>query len=296
MKPMAPKVKNFPFESLKSYNRTQFLLVNALACVFDTSFRSQLIFGINEKIKKWIPVGLKFKGVEVGSISDPAEYDALESFVGLEFFEKKSNKPIFVFVESTLLVEVAHYLLGGSKSKEVKVTPLLRGVFEFVLLALVEAFNEQEHSFKIGFQGLIDGIQDVVLRTQADQSVLITGLVELDKRDFAYRLVFSGNEIFRDADLMRNQMPTEESLKKFDHLRTLLWAQIGHVILSESELKEIRKGDVILLDDAWPEYSESGLSGHIKIGMGSGEGKFEGRIMNADPLRIQIDKLVITES
>ncbi|EKD42132.1 MAG: hypothetical protein ACD_73C00316G0001 [uncultured bacterium] len=289
----APKVKPYSFESVKSFNKTQCLLTNGLASFFNNSNHSRILKALNEKTKKWMSGGIAFQNTSIGVIDSEESLEKMSAGICVEFFHPETGRSFFLFVEREIIFSVAESLLGGSQvtTGQKIVTPLLQSVFEYYILTLLEAIRGDDAVINLRYKGIVPHDEEIWRQVHISQCVLVSGVVMLKKEKFSYGFLMP-QEIMSFLKDHEQSLPfKEESLKNFDHLRTLLWAEVGSVSLTPDELGELQKGDVILLDDVVPHYDGKNLTGSMCVGMG--EAKFWTKIESDNPLRVKIEKFTI---
>lgn len=295
-----PEIQPFPFEQLPQYSLKQVELINRLVKAFPA--RGIEMAGI-QALKDYLSPYLRLPltvcyesifetqyGRFVGNLPEP--------FVCVGLTVVPLTQKVLMEVDLKLCFALIDHMLGGAgRTNQLRpLTILEQGLIQFLVvkcLGLLE--NKQLMALpSLRFDKLYGTREGVrILRSDEEDVILVTFRVRFGEIHGYIRLALPTHLI---ADLqgepscfvVEHGDYRERRLQVMSHLHSLIWAEVGHVMLSPSELVALERGDIILLDDAHPQLQAGKLSGRVWLRLGDGEGGGLWGNIEADGSRVNV--------
>lgn len=292
----ATKIKPFPYDSLIKFSQNQALLINLLVRAIDYRQAGKMKKFINEALLRWFPQGLVLSSITLDTPETNQELESLTELVGVDLLQADTQSSLYLFLDKQAVSHFSHLLLGQNKQEDgdFKITPLMQGVFEYLLLSLVKEWNKSVSYFTLKFQKVLSEEDDVWLSSSPAQWVRLTFSFNLFSNKHT-GVILIPVKIFDWVSSHLSIVSEDERLKKFGHLRTLAWAEVGNVSLTTADLAGLRKGDVILLDETVSQFNGKQLSGPIQVSFSGGRGVLLGTLNPDDGLKVKVEQFYVKE-
>lgn len=293
-----PIIQPFPFEKLKQFSHEEARLISQLTNYFPASgLGPQFLETFSELLKKYL--GSSFL-IRYESIFE-APYGKFiaglpDRFIGMAVSLTPLTKKVIIEIDSDFAFALVDRLLGGPGEAPValhSLTPLEEGILQFLVVKFLKELSPLT-------KGALGQLRfDKIVRTSAELSrmgdenetmILMTFRLRLNQTDSYLRLclpsplllewekkfpLFSARALPEDSFL-------ESRLKSLEHFRTVVWGEVGYVSLSARELSQIQRGDIVLFDEAYPEFDGKKISGAVRLKLGEESlGGIEGKILDA---------------
>lgn len=313
---MSPQsLKPFPFQHLKKFSSQEAEWISRLTSYFPGSgFEPPVLARISEVMKKYF--GHSFS-LTYESLFD-ARYEKFiaglpERFVCCVVSLTPLTKKVIIELDFDLVFAMIDRLLGGEGDVPLvlrSITPLEEGVLEFVLVRILKEISSRGEDpvpsttpFQYRFdriltkKELLSGISE-----ENEPVILLTFRVRLNKTDGYLRLCLPSpillklldrsSSYFNKTSAVENAYE-ERRWKDFEHFMTVVWAELGRVNLTVSELKQLQKGDIVIMEDSFSNFDGKKISGKLKLRMGDGlAGGIDADIVSSEEkIRLKLDHL-----
>lgn len=283
------KITSYPFEKLKRYSREDARLIGSLAQLFPSrNFETPLVAKLAPLFKKYVGQSLEISYESLFESSyEQFVGNLAEHFVCFGVSLTPHVKPVIIEADSDLIFSIIDRTLGGdgaSKLAKRALTPLEEGLLQFLVIECLQEvallFENTEASLKWRHYYANTKILGRLEKPEA-RTILLTFRVRLGSEVGYVRLCFfedflkqvMASQVGDFAALASNQQKfLALRWQSLEHLRTVLWAEVGKVSLTTGEWAQLEKGDIVMFDEASPRLDNHGqLSGDIFLRCGDGE-------------------------
>ncbi len=263
----------FPFESLPSYGARDAQAMDYL-CRLIPAAGGNVGENSFQSIKKYLGnFDFQFHGIELQSEGHFLGRE--EKMTPLAVFSvPTSDSKVLVKIDAALARTSVDRVLGSKiPSARGPFSVLEKGVLEFLILKVLESLAVDRRAIK----WTLDGVRTVgEVVAQKDTGFIVHVTVRVNDQSGSLR-IFLPLEVTdslseTDAeDMILNQSQEEAKFGGVGHFRVPSWAEVGSVTLSTEEIAQLRSGDIILLDEFYPDFDGKNLSGEVKIKFADGE-------------------------
>lgn len=302
------EIKAFPYETLTRYSQQEANLLT-LVCRFFPLNDEESPFSekISTTLKKIFGDGFS---MNYGSIFVETIQTYLEKtnppFVGWVVSLTPLSKKVMIELDSHLSFTLIDKLLGGSSSFEASrrgFTKLEEGVLEFLLTKLLkESLPSMNKALNPCFEQVITHAEQLKIFFQSSESMVFVTFQATFRDTHGFCRVGFPASLISDfqriseglqKDSRHEQDLLRRKLKKMEHIRSVLWAEMGRVNVHPAELGNLEVGDIILLDDAYPEFDGKKISGEVRLHLGEGNhGGFLSKMVSGEgALRVKVESV-----
>lgn len=129
--------------------------------------------------------------------------------------------------------------------------------------------------------------------------MLLTFRVRVNKTEGYVRFCLPHPALFdllsgvQQRESEREQHQKKRRFGDFDHFRIMAWGEVGRVKLTAGEVRQIQRGDIVLLDEAYSDFDGKKISGSLKIRLGEGTaGGVEGKLVESgERYRVKLENV-----
>ncbi|MBX7149092.1 hypothetical protein K1X76_08390 [bacterium] len=280
------QVETFPFDKLPRFTRAECEVVSFMAKYFPVSFAdSALLDQLGRSLKKYFgdAFSINFENMEEIALDNLNAKIAGKCVVAAVSLTPYTKKLIITSDLDLTTAIIDKALGGGGEVPEVpgELTALEEGVLEFVAAKVLKALNGVTASPSHRF--ILESLEtrrfkSEVLYVSTERFYVLRFLAAVNNVSgiiavhIPLSLLFEmkgRSDIFAANENMRYQT---QRLKDFDNLRTVLWGELGHVLLHPQDLNILDRGDVVLFDETDASLMDGKVKGTIKLRFGDGRG------------------------
>lgn len=275
--------RDFQFSRLPKVSRTELLVLESLDWLLpDVRSGGQAIEAMRERLieltDQKVRLGLEFR--HVIPVKDFRRYVASPTF--LCTLGALPHKPRALFeIDVGLAHATIGQLLGGAHDAAAlrPLTEIEEGVISYVVLEMLKVLSPHMASGlpRLKLEGVCGGVAEAEKLWAEEKHLAVVqlkcvlGAQAGHLRFFVPSSLLAGVKAPIDADARRDMLPglLESHLGRLGGIQTFWRAEIGHARISMSDVRGLRQGDVVLLDElsARPDLSEGGTA---KLRLGSG--------------------------
>lgn len=286
-----PIVAPYPFEKLKKYSSRDAELISRLASLFPgEGFESPLIQNMEETLKKYFGGSFRLRFESMFEADFERFLAGLpDKFVCFVVSLTVPPKKVMIEFDPDFSFAVIDHLLGGSGETPTylrSITSLEEGILQFVCVRILKEFASlmNQANTQLKLDKILTKADSVAHQEKGGEPVvLLTFRVRINKTEGYVRLCLPHPALF---DLISGfKLLKEETSRRFNdfnHFRMIVWGEVGKVRLTAGEVRQIRRGDIVLLDESYADFDGKKISGSLKIRMGEGTaGGIEGKLVES---------------
>ena len=295
----APSIQPFPFDKLKKFTGQEAELFSHLASYFPgRGYDLPILSKMVETLKKYLgsTFSLRFESLFAAPYEKfvaglPSVFACF--VVSLTPLPKK----IMIELDSDLAFCLVDRMLGGPGEQPQNLHPftsLEEGVLQFIVVRVLKELSSlmPKAPYQFRFDKIISTPSAISLLDEPQESmILITFRARINQTTGYIRLCLPhpvALQLFAEP----GSVDTSERAKSFEHFRTSLWAEVGKVRLTAGEMRQVRRGDIVLFDDSHPDFDGKKLSGNLCLRVGQGtHGGIHATLQEGDSLRVKIGTL-----
>ncbi|OGQ06561.1 MAG: hypothetical protein A3G32_01555 [Deltaproteobacteria bacterium RIFCSPLOWO2_12_FULL_40_28] len=294
-----PGIQPYPFDLLKKYTFEDVAIHKYIANAFDEANDLLLEQFINF-IRKI--VGPSFDvGYEDFSKTSFEQYGAIVPAYPILAVATLTpyTKPVMIEFASHLAFAIIDKLLGGENKRQVnhELTSLEQGMLKYFLVkvaSLTPQVFENKNRALVLSRLIVQRKEILSLLPKEEALVVFNFKVALNQTVGPFRILVPKemlkdmalkNEIFWSQTMTHENQKASKRFAGFEHFRCVSWLEVGRAELSHSDLSQLERGDIVLLDESYPDYDGKHLSGLLKLRIGDGtQGGFDVRLTSDKPV------------
>lgn len=279
------KIEPFPFDELPQFSEEEVRSILLLARIFPgTGLQSDFLDKITEALKSHL--GADAKLIYESTYFHQGEKVRLtlpKNFAGFIMSLSKDYLPLFFYFENHLSLSLVDRMLGGSGSvmdQSRSLSALEEGVMQYFVITLMKEFSRiLPEKFSLKFNQMCSYPEDVDAYWKMSAGFHVMNFrLELKMIQGFLKLYIPQNlvlQLNQDYPQFMNQSDQvthylKKRLLNFSHLKSVVWAEVGEVTLSQEELNQITEGDIILFDKSYPSLTDGELRGDVYLRLGLG--------------------------
>jgi len=209
-------------------------------------------------------------------------------------------------IDYTLALKLIHKLLGSQEemTSEIRaLTPLEMGIQEFIILKALSIFYQvlgQDAVVQFRLEKIQENPQDLVSFSKQETPLVLlyyliqagsySGYVTLALPHPLIEGLFLKEMHYPEEVERKHQQQLVDKLFNVSFVKTNIVAELGSVSLTIAEKNQLEKGDVVLFDQTFCQFTDGHLSGRVLLKAGEhGEQGFLAQLVSADsPLLVKV--------
>ena len=274
---MAPIIKPFPFENLKNYPASQVEMQRLLLSVLpQKSNVSTLLQGFGQMMRHFLGTDVEgiYESLYVTPFGSYVE-NLGESFVVASLALTPHPKNFIIELDSRLSRFLVEKILGGGGEvfEPVHFTSLDQGVLKYFLIRCLQQGEDffQTVQVKPHLKNLYTQKDRLgKLFAVEEKFYLVTFRTKINKHHGFIRIGIPETlaELIAATTGRLQRVNDEAFFDKVGLWKTVVWAEVGRVGLNIDQLASLEKGDVLFLDELYPDFEDGNLKGECLLHLG----------------------------